>query len=222
MAFKILPFFGRSVEKHTVDLMQKHSQKLLVLNKIFTEVGKAAVKGNFKIVALKAKDVSTIEHEADVLRREILSQLYGGAFLPGMRTQLYNLVNMLDGVANRIQDAVQSFVYLKDKNFCAKAKDIFSKLIAETTKSIDLLVTALEDLIEGRPELVGHVKEVLAIEHKIDLLGREMFDYLFFNRKLDYLSDRVICDVTNFIMWISDMAENCCDQMELLKILRQA
>ena len=53
-------------------------------------------------------------------------------------------------------------------------------------------------------------------------LKKELFDYILFAKKLDPLSSRVIGDIVDFVSHISDMAETCADQMELLKILRQA
>lgn len=222
MAFRILPFFGRSIEKKIVELMKRHLQKTVAMNEILTQAGDAVVKGKYKIVEEKAEEVSVIEHQADEIRREILSELYKGAFLPGTRTQLYNLVNMLDGVANKIQNSVQAFVYLRGKNFSSKAKNIFGKIIEETNKSVISLGKVLNDLFEGKPEIRDHIREVGALEHNVDLLKKEMFHYILFEKKLDALSSRVIGDVVNFISSISDMAENSCDRIELLKILRQA
>lgn len=222
MAFKILPFFGRSAEKEIVDLMRKHMQKIFAMNNVLVEAGNAVVAGKYKIVGEKAKEISEMEHEADGVRREMLSKLYGGAFLPGMRMQLYNLINMLDDIAGDIQNSIQAFVYLRNKTFPKEVKSIFSKIIAETSETLLSLGKALEDLLEGKPELASDVKEVLKKEHNIDLLKKELFDYTLFAKKLDPLSSRVIGDIVDFVSHISDMAETCADQMELLKILRQA
>lgn len=220
MVFRILPFFGRSAEKKVVELMKEHLQKTLAMNNILEQAGDSFLKDNYKIVEEKAKEVSVVEHQADGIRREILSELYKGAFLPGMRTQLYDLVNMLDEVANKMQNAVQSFVYLRGKNFSTKAKTILGKMIVETNKAVISLGKALDDLFEGKPELREHIKEVGAFEHNIDLLKKELFDYILFEKRLDVLSSMVIGDVANFVSEISDMAENSCDRIELLKILR--
>jgi len=222
MIFRILPFFGRSAEKKIVELMKEHLEKTLTVNEIFVQAADAVIKEKYDAVEKKAKEVSIIEHEADGIRREILFELYKGAFLPGMRTQLCDLVNTLDEVTNKIQDSVQAFVYLRGKNFPSKMKDTFSKIVAETSKSILSLKKVLSDLLEGKPELREHIKEVGILEHNVDLLKKEIFDYVLFEKRIDVLSVVVICDVMNFVSDISDMAEKSCDRIELLKILRQA
>lgn len=42
--------------------------------------------------------------------------MYSGAFMPVMRTRLYDLTDTMDSVIDGVQDAVDRMIYLEKKN----------------------------------------------------------------------------------------------------------
>lgn len=222
MVFKILPLFGRDKEKETVDLFRSLLSEIVVANESFVACVKALLDEDFKVVAEKASDVTKHEKDADQIISKIILHLYSGAFLPGMRTQLHELAIYTDDVIDNMQNAVNAFGYMKGKKFPEHVKGAYWKLADESRRSVNQLQAVLEDLFENKETIMEDVKAAKLMEHNCDVLKKEIFDKVMFDKKIDAISSRLLTDLATFISSIADSVEDCCDKVTVLKLLRQA
>lgn len=222
MAFKILPLFGRDKEKETVELFRSLLAEAKMANAAFIDCSKGLLDEDFDVVAAKAMDVSKHEKNADQIIAKIIFHLYGGAFLPGMRTQLHELAIFIDDVVDDMQNAANAFGYMRDKKFPESVKAIYWKLIEESERSVSQLQTIMEGLFENKESLMDDIKAAKVMEHNCDVLKKEVFDKVMFDKKLEPVTSRLLTDLAGFISAIADSVEDCCDKVIVLKLLRQA
>ncbi|MBI4447658.1 DUF47 family protein [Candidatus Woesearchaeota archaeon] len=221
MGLNILPIFGRSQEKDALELFKQLVEKLKVMRERFAELNSLFLEGDYKKVEECSIKISEVELEVDIITRSIIKSLYEGAFLPDMRSSLFSLTNKLDDVADSIEDVGKYTIYLRDKTVSTKIKEKIDALFKTVPPSIELLEKALTAILndDGKFEFFQDVRKV---EHEADILKKEIFDIILFDKKLDHLSSRVILQLANLIETISDHVEECADRIQMLRILRGA
>lgn len=218
---RILPLFGRNKEKETVELFKQMMKEIVDVRVPFKEVGKALKDGDFKKMALYSKQISDYEHKCDKLRREISQNLYLGAFMPAMRTRLYDLTDSIDSVIDSVQDSVDRMVYLEHKKVPKKVLDTYIKMIDEACRGIALLSIIMGNLHSGSPDLMSNIKKANLVEHNLDMLKKEVLDNILFDKKLDPVCVLVSWKVSKFLAEIGDSIERCCDDISVLRLIRQ-
>ena len=219
---RILPIFGRDMEKETVELFKAMIAEILSARQPFTEVGKALKKGDFKRIKQLAAVINEKEHNCDKIRRHISQNLYSGAFMPVMRTRLYDLTDGIDDVIDRMQDAVDRIIYLEHKKLPLKVADLYIKMVEEGCTAITELSVIINELFAGSPELMHEVKKANQSEHNLDLLKRDVLDIILFDRKIDCTSVWLEANVAALLSEVGDAVEGCCDDVAILRLLRQA
>lgn len=98
MAFKLMNLFGRSQERDTINLIKQLMKKIIEANTVFVEVKTTFDKKDYANLSKLSNKIGDIEHQADELRRRILTLLCEGAFLPMMRENLHRLVQAMDEI----------------------------------------------------------------------------------------------------------------------------
>jgi len=163
------------------------------LNKAWDE-GISAVKDGSRFAARKV----------DQLTQEG-KRLYKGAFMPIMRSRLYDLADGVDNIFDSIRDTANTFIYLKDKKFPSKVKDIYRKMVAEACKGITVFEKVVRGFFEGAKDLEAKIKKANVHEHNLDVLKKEVFDderisqaILEFSKKFTGFSLYLFCTL-NFI-----------------------
>lgn len=218
---RILPIFGRSMEKETVELFKRMMKEIVGAREPFKEIGKALKKGNFKKVAELSKLVREHEHRCDKIRRQISQNLYSGAFMPAMRTRLYDLTDTIDSVIDSVQDAVDRMVYLEHKKVPPRVLDIYIKMIDEACRGIAFLSLIMDNLYSGSPQLMANIKKANIVEHNLDMLKKDVLDIILFDKKLNPVCVLVSWQVAKFLAEIGDCIERCCDDVSVLRLIRQ-
>ncbi|HII15246.1 MAG TPA: DUF47 family protein [Nanoarchaeota archaeon] len=219
---RILPIFGRDMEKETVELFKAMINEILSVRQPFTEVGKALKKGDFKKIKQHAAVINEKEHNCDKIRRHISQNMYSGAFMPVMRTRLYDLTDGIDDVIDRVQDVADRIIYLEHKKVPAKVADLYIKMIDEGCVAITELSVIINDLFSGSPELMHEVKKANMAEHNLDMLKKDVLDIVLFDKKIDAVSVWLLFNVAKLLSEVGDAVEGCCDDVAILRLLRQA
>ncbi|MDI6737196.1 MAG: DUF47 family protein [Nanoarchaeota archaeon] len=218
---RILPIFGRNMEKETVELFKQMLKEIVDARAPFKEVGKALKKGDFKNVAEFSGKIREQEHKCDKLRRQISQNLYIGAFMPAMRTRLYDLTDSIDSVIDSVQDSVDRMVYLEHKKVPPKVLDIYIKMIDEACRGMAFLSIIIDNLFSGSPDLMANIKKANLVEHNLDKLKKDVLDIILFDKKMHPVCVLVCWKVSKFLEEIGDSIERCCDDVAILRLMRQ-
>ncbi|MCS7214818.1 MAG: TIGR00153 family protein [Thermodesulfovibrio sp.] len=160
--------------------------------------------------------VADLEREADSVRREIISTIHQGAFLPFIRPNICRFIEMVDEAFDTLEDAAFEFRYLKDdiykiiKNECEHIAKINSAMC-------EILSIAFDTLLEK-----GDLKEKnLAIriyEKQVDDLKFEIVDKLRHLEITNFWDGKIISDFVEYITKISDLIEDASDYLYIIEI----
>ena len=93
--------FGGNTEQKVIDSIKKHMQILYSASECFK-------KGLQELDKDQMYCVADLEREGDSVRREIISTIYEGAFLPFLRTNICRFVEIVDEAFDVLKDAASS------------------------------------------------------------------------------------------------------------------
>ncbi len=148
--------------------------------------------------------------------------LYEGAFLPVMRSRLYDLSGRLDNVADAIKNVANMLGYLKGRKVPKGIMDVLEELSENACKSAELMEPALEALFERKPEFQSLNDKIKDLEEKSDIYQREMFDRILFDKKLKPVTVQIIGWIGHGLSEVCDEAKHVSDTMSLLRIMEIA
>lgn len=163
--------------------------------------------------------VHEYESKADELRREIITSILDGRLMPNTRSDILNLVESIDDIADFSEDIIDEIIFLRLK---------FTYLDIDRARQMqELLLEQFEKLTDGLKLLFIEMNQALVyarqleeIESKLDDIEEEMIREIGQNPELnaaDKLSHR------NLIKNISDLAdiiEKVGDVMEVIVSVR--
>lgn len=223
MALKILPIFGREKEKETIRWFLEHVRIIQRMSKPLQEAVQAAFKKkDFKLVAEKAKKLNDLEKHADHARRKTAALLYEGAFLPVMRSRLYDLSGRIDDVADTIKNVVNMLHYLRDKKVPRGLVPILLKLGDNASKAAELVLPALQALFDNKPEFQSLSDKIKGLEKGSDSYQKEMFDRILFDKSMKPVTVQIVGWIGHALSKVCDDAKHVSDTMALLRVMKVA
>jgi hypothetical protein len=205
------------LEKH-VDIAY---QCVKQLNPFF----EAAVKGNWDKAAKYRDAISTLEHEADDLKKEIRMRLPQSLFMPVPRQDLLELLLVQDKMANRTKDVSGVVMGRKMQIPAPIAKDflIFVGRNVDAAKQARKSVRELDELFTSgfrgaEASLVESlIEELDRIETETDDMQAGLRGALFeIEDTLDPVTVIFLYQVIELTGEIADMAERVGRRLELL------
>lgn len=223
MALKILPIFGRDKEKEAVKGFLEHVDVVAKMSVPLKEAVDATFKKkDFKLVVEKAKELNDLEKSADQARKKTAAILFEGAFLPVMRSRLYDLSGRIDNVADTIKNVGNMLHYLKGKKIPGYLVEILHKLGNNASNAAELVKPTLQALFDNKPEFQKLNDQIKNLEEKSDIYQREMFDRILFDRKLDPVTVQIVGWIGHTLSEVCDEAKHVSDTMVLLKVMKAA
>lgn len=160
------------------------------------------------------REVMHIEREADSIRREIISKIYDGAFLPYIRPDLCKFVEIVDSIFDLLEDTGYKYLDIKLPD---SLKDECVHVAFLNRRICEMLLIAYEAMLKGE----DFREKMLAIriyEKKIDDI------------KFDLIRDARSIEVTNFwegeilsqflscLTSISDVIEDASDHLQIIHL----
>lgn len=209
--------FGKSPFFPLQEHMERVADCVLKLKEIFSALKD---KDWDKIEAL-AKEISKLEHLADLTKNDIRNQLPKSLFLPIERETLLNMLSIQDTIADTAED-IAILLTLKKIQI---HETLFKEFEAFLNKNIQCFEKAHEVILELHQlvqssfggieaESVRAMAEDVAYqEHQVDLAQRKLLKNLFnMEDKLSYASFHMLMRILESISKISDLSEklsNC-------------
>jgi len=221
MALGIIGILGKSKEKDTLDLMKKHIEKIVETKDAYKEAYTLFKANKKKKAEMMANTVSEKEHDADLICKRIVVNLYEGAFMPNMRSNIYRTVEEIDTVADKIKNAANMIPFLKVVKLNNVLKDILDELAEHIYTCVDHLQDTFSAFLQDDDTgFKKHVETMKIIEEKADRAQKLMYQELLF-KKHDVKTLHIVSAFGHFMAAVTDAADNSCDIMELLRITTQ-
>ncbi|MFX1519673.1 MAG: DUF47 domain-containing protein [Promethearchaeota archaeon] len=164
------------------------------------------------------KRIERIEHEADILRREIYSILVEEKFQPNERDDLMRFIKRMDNVANNANTSVRRIALLKAEAIPDELKNLILKMMMLALECSDMLKECTTQL--GKidfSEILRLTDRIGTIEHQVDLLNSEVKSFLIKSNITEDPFEALL--IYEFIERIENIADSCEEAAEIIRLI---
>jgi predicted phosphate transport protein (TIGR00153 family) len=201
--------FGGKTELRVIENIKKHISILHSASECFKKALEMRDKNQMYCVP-------DLEREGDSVRREIISAVYEGAFLPFIRPNICRFVEIVDEAFDILEDATSEFEYLGpklDENIeedCIKIADI-------NLNMCDMLLIAFETLFD-KGDLREKTLAIRIYEKQVDEIKFDLLSKLRKKEVKDFWEGRALSDFISYLTRISDAIEDASDYLHIINL----
>jgi len=205
-------------EKAINRLILKHLAKVNRCLELASETVNQYLTGEIEAAKSLAIRVDRCESETDDILRDIMGNLYSGAYLPSLRSDIFHLAQYLDSIANAAEACCDFFLDQRP-DIPDEMKPAFLQIMKGSISSCAPLLEAVNHFLKNSDieTIRGKAKEVGIRESTVD---KEEWDLTrdIFKTQLDYGHKIHLKQCLESIVTISDRAEDASDQLQLIVI----
>ncbi|MDK2891671.1 TIGR00153 family protein [Methanohalophilus sp.] len=221
----VLDIFATSPFKPIAMHASKGVEATYILQKSF----EAYCEGNMDAVLEYSRQIDSIEHEADIIKQTIRSEISSSIMLPVKAEDLFNFLKPQDSIADVAQE-VGFWMTLRKCEVPQDLKEELKRLVEKTIETVDtyeLLIGELEDLLESSfgkkdvKEALALVPRVEELEHEVDIIEKNLMMKIFNSE--NELGGAAVYHLTELVKLtgdIADKAEHAADRLRTM-ILRR-
>lgn len=203
-------------EKEVIEQVIKLSLKTVEATKALSDFIKCYLKHGLQCENkdLMFKDIKRIEHEADEIRRGIISQIHKGLFLPDMREVIHSLSESIDKIVNKCESVSKIIDYQKP-NIPENIKEKVILQIDAAQKAAEVFSNSVKKLFENLDNVQALILEVEKFEHEEDMIEEVVLKEIF---SLDiHLSEKL--QLKELVINIGDIVDRTEDASDILEVL---
>ena len=160
------------------------------------------------------RKVMHIEREGDVIRRDIISKIYDGAFLPYIRPDLCKFVEIVDSIFNLLEDT--GYKYL-DVKLPEQLKKECVQVAFLNRRICEMLLITFEAMLKGE-DLREKILAIRIYEKKIDDIK---FDLIRDAQKIEitnFWEGEILSQFLSYLTSISDVIEDASDHLQIIHV----
>ena len=125
-----------------------------------------------------SKQIKTIEHDADALRRDIENKLYIQNLIPDLRADVLHLVENLDKIINKFDEVTYKF-YIEQPDIPAEYHSRVIELCEQVSDCAENMAIASRAFFRDFSTVRDYSQKVYFIEHESDLTSGRMLEAIF-------------------------------------------
>ncbi len=213
----ILGWLGMAEEISILQDAQKHVEETYKTVQYFAEAVAAFIKGDINAKSIAIEKVRESEHQADLLRSKMVSELSEGMLLPPDREDLMHFVKSLDRIADWTNGAARILGFIEQK----LPEDIAKNISSAT----ELIFTSISKLKEGIQAITKNdlkkalkdCEEVDHIEHDADDQKKILIEAIIHN-KLEPTILLLCYQLAEYLEGVTDKIEDAADLVKVLAI----
>lgn len=194
-------------EEKVTDNMRKHIKLLCNACSLF---GTAIEKDDRSLM----RDLIDIERESDSIRREIISKIYEGAFLPYLRPDMCRFVEIVDHVFDIFEDTV---LYYLDGKIPEQIKGECIRVAYLNSKICEMLLITFEAMLKGN-DLREKTLAIRIYEKKIDDIKFNLIKDIRNIPINNFWEGKFLSDFVSGITSISDIIEDASDYLQIINV----
>jgi hypothetical protein len=223
-----MPFFGAKKEREAFKNLAKHAAAVCETARMLRELYQGLSKYDHALVEETAKKISAQEYEADKRRQKFEIGLHEGAFLPLFRSDLFNLAERTDTVADEVKHVGRALA--RREKLCVALKKAAKKdkkivalvggletLAAKVIETVECLTDAIEALetdVEKAAKLAEQMSKLEEDADEIeDWLTRDIYDL---ERSLDPIT---VLQLRDTVMWTGRVANWAEDAGDIITMI---
>jgi hypothetical protein len=213
----ILGWLGMAEEQSILQDAQKHVEETYKTVGYFTEAVKAFIQGDLNAKATAIEKVRESEHQADVLKSKMVTELSEGLLLPPDREDLMHFANTLDKIADWTNGAARLLGFIEQK----LPENILKNMSAATElifTSISKLKEAIQSLTKNDlKKALADCEEVDHWEHEADDQKKILIESII-HAKLEPTSLLLSYQLAEYLEGVTDKIEDAADFIKVLAI----
>ena len=202
-------FSGGKTEQRVIDNIKKHIKTLCSASDCF----KRAIEEHDKDLMFCVPD---LEREGDAIRREIISTIYEGAFLPFLRPNICRFVEIVDEAFDVLEDAAHEFEYL-DSKLDKEIEEDCIKIADMNLKMCEMLFIAFETLF-SKEDIREKNLAIRIYENKIDEIKFDLTEKLRRKEVKNFWEGKILSDFIAYLTHVSDVIEDASDYLYIINM----
>jgi hypothetical protein len=202
-------FFGAKKEQKVIDGIIKHIQILRAAAECFKSAMEA--RNNEQMYC-----VADLEREADSIRREIVSMIYEGAFLPYLRSNLCRFVEIVEEAFDLLKEAASGFEYISQ----GLDEDIEEDCIKISDKNLqmsEMLLIAFETLF-SKGDLREKTLAIRIYEKQVDEIKVDLIRKMTEREVKSFWHGKILSDFVSHLTRISNVIEDASDYLLIINV----
>ncbi len=213
--------------KSPIKPIQMHVDKVAACSALLIPFLQASIKADWIEAEKIRKQISTLEKEADELKKELRMTLPKGIFMPISRIDLIELVNRQDRIANTVKD-IAGRMYGRELQIPNELLPTFIPFVQRCIDSVNQAkkaVNELDELLEtgfrGREVtfVTKMITKLSSIEDDTDSLQIQQRRLLFsIEKQHDPIDIIFLYQILEWIGQLADHAELIGTQLELILV----
>jgi predicted phosphate transport protein (TIGR00153 family) len=213
----ILGWLGMAEEKSILEDAQKHVEETFKTVTYFDQAVKAFIVGDLSVKSKAIESVRESEHQADLLRSKMVTELSESLLLPPDREDLMHFVKTLDKIADWTLGSARLLGFIEQK--------LPESILKNISTATDLIVTSVSKLREGIGAIIKNdlkkamadCEEVARIEHAADDQKRLLIEAII-HAKLEPTSLLLSYQLAEYLEGVTDKIEDAADFIKVLAI----
>jgi uncharacterized protein len=168
----------------------------------------------------KNAEIDTVEHDADMLRRQIKHRLYAEMLIPDSRGDVLGLLETLDNVLD-VAKHVTTHFSIETPEICPILRDDFRELTETAVKAVLELTLAVRAFFSDVYRVSEHLDKVHFWEHEADQIEERLKRRAFSTDEIKLFSRRVhMRYFAERISLVADEAEEVAERLAVYAIKR--
>jgi uncharacterized protein len=159
-------------------------------------------------------EVIDLEREADSVRRQVISHIYEGAFLPYLRPDLCKFVEIVDEVFDLLKETA---FYGVDNEVPGLLRDESIRVALLNFRMCDMLLSSFGAMLRGE-DLREKTLAVRIFEKKIDDIKHDLTKEAEKVRIDNFWAGKTLSDFITNLTMISDIIEDASDHLQIINV----
>ncbi len=197
-------------EQMVIENIQKHIKLLCYACDLF----KRALEQHDRNLMRKVID---LEREGDSIRREIISNVYKGAFLPYLRPDLCKFVEIVDHIFDLLEDNAYHYIDIK---LPEQIDDECIRVAFLNLRICEILMITFKAMLKGE-DLREKTLAIRIYEKKIDDIKVNLIREVRKIRVDTFLEGKILSDFISYLTKISDVIEDAGDHLQIINLSYQ-
>jgi len=206
MIFEKILSLGKK-EQEVTDNMREHIKLLNSACDLF----RTALEKNDRNLM---RNLIDLERESDSIRREIISKIYDGAFLPYLRPDLCRFVEIVDHVFDVLEDTAH---YYLDGKIPEQIKNECIRIAYLNLKICEMLLITFEAMLKG-DDLREKTLAIRIYEKKIDDIKFSLIKDIHKIPVSNFWEGKILSDFISSLTTISDIVEDASDYLQIINV----
>jgi predicted phosphate transport protein (TIGR00153 family) len=194
-------------ERGVIENIRRHIKLLCTACEAF----KSALETNNRNLM---RNVVDLEREGDAIRREIISNIHEGAFLPYLRPDLCKFVEIVDHVFDLLEDTASHYL---DTEIPDQMKGECVKVALLNVGICEMLLITFEAMLEGK-DLREKTLAIRIYEKRIDDIKLSLIKEAREIPTRNFWEGKTLSDFMSGLTMISDIIEDASDYLQMINV----